>query len=32
MGVTLTVMRLDGELNRLVGAPAHSIGLTRVAP
>ena len=32
MGVTLTVMRLDGELNRLVGAPARSVGLTRVAP
>jgi dihydroxyacetone kinase-like protein len=32
MGVTLTVMRLDGELNRLVGVPARSVGLTRVAP
>jgi dihydroxyacetone kinase-like protein len=32
MGVTLTVMRLDGELDRLVGAPARSIGLTRAAP
>jgi len=32
MGVTLTVMRLDGELDRLVGAPARSTGLTRVAP
>jgi len=31
MGVTLTIMRLDGELARLVGAPARSLGLTRVA-
>ncbi|ABC22141.1 Glycerone kinase [Rhodospirillum rubrum F11] len=30
MGVTLTVMRLDGELARLVGAPARSVGLTRI--
>jgi dihydroxyacetone kinase-like protein len=32
MGVTLTVMRLDGELDRLVAAPARCIGLTKVAP
>ena len=31
MGVTLTVMRLDGELARLVRAPARSVGLTMVA-
>lgn len=31
MGVTLTIMRLDAELQRLVGAPARSLGLTRVA-
>lgn len=31
MGVTLTVMRLDGELDRLMSAPARSVGLTRVA-
>ena len=31
MGVTLTVMRLDGELTRLVRAPARSVGLTMVA-
>lgn len=31
MGVTLTVMRLDGELDRLMAAPARSVGLTRVA-
>jgi dihydroxyacetone kinase-like protein len=31
MGVTLTVMRLDGELDRLVAAPARCIGLTKVA-
>jgi dihydroxyacetone kinase-like protein len=31
MGVTLTVMRLDSELDRLIGAPARSVGLTRVA-
>lgn len=30
MGVTLTVMRLDGELDRLMAAPARSVGLTRV--
>ena len=32
MGATLTVMRLDGELDRLVAAPARCIGLTKVAP
>lgn len=32
MGVTLTVMRLDTELDRLMAAPARSIGLTRLAP
>jgi phosphoenolpyruvate---glycerone phosphotransferase subunit DhaK len=31
MGVTLTVMQLDDELDRLLAAPARSIGLTRVA-
>jgi dihydroxyacetone kinase-like protein len=31
MGVTLTVMRLDAELDRLVRAPARSVGLTMVA-
>lgn len=31
MGATLTVMRLDGELDRLVAAPARCIGLTKVA-
>lgn len=31
MGVTLTVMRLDSELARLVRAPARSVGLTMVA-
>ncbi|SJZ91275.1 dihydroxyacetone kinase subunit DhaK [Consotaella salsifontis] len=31
MGVTLTIMRLDSELDRLVGAPARSVGLTKVA-
>lgn len=31
MGVTLTVLRLDGELNRLMAYPARSVGLTRVA-
>ncbi len=30
MGVTLTVTRLDGELDRLIGAPARCVGLTRV--
>ncbi|KXV01371.1 dihydroxyacetone kinase [Gluconobacter potus] len=29
-GVTLTVMRLDEELDRLMSHPTHSIGLTRV--
>ena len=28
MGVSLTVTRLDGELDRLLRAPARSIGLT----
>jgi dihydroxyacetone kinase-like protein len=28
MGASLTVTRLDGELDRLLGAPARSIGLT----
>jgi dihydroxyacetone kinase-like protein len=31
MGATLTVMRLDSELTRLVRAPARSVGLTMVA-
>lgn len=31
MGVTLTVMKLDEELDRLVAAPARSIGLTVTA-
>lgn len=31
MGVTLTVMRLDPELDRLIARPARSTGLTRVA-
>lgn len=30
-GVTLTVMKLDAELDRLMSHPAHAIGLTRVA-
>ena len=30
MGVTLTVMRLDAELDRLIGAPARCVGLTKV--
>lgn len=30
MGVTLTLMRLDAELERLVAAPARSVGLTKV--
>ena len=30
MGVTLTVMRLDSELDRLVGAPVRSLGLARI--
>ena len=30
MGVTLTVMRLDSELDRLIGAPARCVGLTKV--
>ena len=30
MGVTLTIMRLDAELDRLVAAPARSLGLTKV--
>ena len=29
-GVTLTVMKLDAELDRLMSHPAHAIGLTRV--
>ena len=29
-GVTLTMMRLDGELDRLLSAPARSLGLTRI--
>jgi dihydroxyacetone kinase-like protein len=28
MGVSVTLMRLDGELDRLIGAPARAIGLT----
>jgi len=31
MGATLTVMRLDGELERLVAAPARCLGLVKVA-
>lgn len=31
MGVTLTVMKLDAELDRLIGAPARSIGLSVAA-
>jgi dihydroxyacetone kinase-like protein len=31
MGATLTVMQLDGELARLVRAPARSVGLTMAA-
>ncbi len=31
MGATLTLMRLDGELDRLIAAPAHAPGLTRLA-
>jgi dihydroxyacetone kinase-like protein len=31
MGVTLTVLRLDGELDRLMAHPTRSVGLTRVA-
>jgi dihydroxyacetone kinase-like protein len=30
MGVTLTIMRLDDELNRLLSYPARSIGLVRI--
>nr|WP_321463634.1 dihydroxyacetone kinase subunit DhaK [uncultured Cohaesibacter sp.] len=29
-GVTLTMMRLDSELDRLMSAPARSLGLTRI--
>lgn len=32
MGVTLTLLRLDGEIDRLMAAPARSVGLTRLAP
>ena len=28
MGASITVTRLDGELDRLLGQPAHSLGLT----
>jgi len=28
MGVSVTLMRLDAELDRLIAAPARSIGLT----
>ena len=28
MGASVTVTRLDGELDRLIAAPARSIGLT----
>jgi dihydroxyacetone kinase-like protein len=31
MGASITVTRLDAELDRLIGAPAHSLGLTVVA-
>jgi dihydroxyacetone kinase-like protein len=31
MGVTLTLMRLDGELDRLVAHPARCLGLVKVA-
>ena len=30
MGVSLTVMRLDGELDRLLRRPARSLGMTVV--
>lgn len=30
MGVTLTVMRLDSELDRLIGAPSNAVGMVRV--
>jgi dihydroxyacetone kinase-like protein len=30
MGVTLTVMKLDGELKKLIDMPAHSVGLTQI--
>jgi dihydroxyacetone kinase-like protein len=32
MGASITVTRLDAELDRLLGAPAHSLGLTVIAP
>jgi dihydroxyacetone kinase len=28
MGASVTVTRLDAELDRLLGRPAHSLGLT----
>ena len=31
-GATLTLMKLDDELDRLLAMPAYSIGLTRLAP
>ena len=32
MGASITVTRLDAELDRLLAKPAHSIGLTVIAP
>jgi dihydroxyacetone kinase-like protein len=32
MGASITVTRLDAELDRLLAQPAHSLGLTVVAP
>ncbi len=32
MGASITLTRLDAELDRLIGRPAHAIGLTVVAP
>jgi dihydroxyacetone kinase-like protein len=32
MGASITITRLDAELDRLLGMPAHSLGLTVVAP
>ena len=30
MGATLTVMKLDEELKRLVDVPVHTVGLTQI--
>jgi dihydroxyacetone kinase-like protein len=32
MGASVTVTRLDAELDRLLSLPAHSLGLTVIAP